>query len=154
MTHSVDSDVRRLVREVIMEVLPEVHDAHVREVTIRDDADLAVFIEQVMNVAHDAKSFERYRSGKLRFVWVPGTPGETPREGSGDRTSVDQPSEVALTNSPARPSLHIDKGAVTERMVAQAAAEGSRIVLGKGAVVTPLAREFARKNKVPLERPR
>ena len=48
----------------------------------------------------------------------------------------------------------IDKGAVTERAVNEAAKAGGRLVLGPGAVLTPLARERARALKVQIERER
>ncbi len=44
------------------------------------------------------------------------------------------------------------RGAVTERKVQEAAKAGGRIVLGRGAVLTPLAREKARALGVQIER--
>jgi hypothetical protein len=41
---------------------------------------------------------------------------------------------------------------VTERKVQEAAKAGGRIVLGRGAVLTPLAREKARALGVQIER--
>jgi hypothetical protein len=46
----------------------------------------------------------------------------------------------------------VEKGAVTERMVAAAAKAGSALVLGPRAVLTPLARDKARALGVPVQK--
>jgi hypothetical protein len=48
----------------------------------------------------------------------------------------------------------IEKGAVTERMVAAAAKAGAALVLGPRAVLTPLARDKARALGVPVHKER
>ena len=48
----------------------------------------------------------------------------------------------------------IEKGAVTERTVNEAAHAGQRLVLAPAAVLTPLAKERARHLKVEIERER
>jgi hypothetical protein len=48
----------------------------------------------------------------------------------------------------------VEKGAVTEAMVAEAAKAGARLVLGRRAVLTPLARDRARAAGVEIERER
>ena len=48
--------------------------------------------------------------------------------------------------------MRVDRGAVTERRVAQAAAEGARLVVGRRAVLTPLARDRARTLGVVIEK--
>lgn len=50
--------------------------------------------------------------------------------------------------------IHIRHGAVTERKIKQAADAGARLVLGPGAVLTPLAREKARALGIDIERER
>jgi len=47
-----------------------------------------------------------------------------------------------------------ERGAVTEAMVSQAARAGERLVLGRGAVLTPLARDRARASGVRIEKER
>jgi hypothetical protein len=49
-------------------------------------------------------------------------------------------------------SVRIERGAVTERTVAAAAKAGGRLVLGRRAVLTPLAREKARALGIEIER--
>jgi len=46
----------------------------------------------------------------------------------------------------------VEKGAVTERMVAAAAKAGAALVLGPRAVLTPLARDKARALGVPVRK--
>jgi hypothetical protein len=46
----------------------------------------------------------------------------------------------------------VEKGAVTERMVAAAARDGAALVLGPRAVLTPLARDKARALGVPVRK--
>ena len=48
----------------------------------------------------------------------------------------------------------VERGAVTERKVKEAAKAGARLVLGPGAVLTPLAREKARALGIEIERER
>jgi hypothetical protein len=50
--------------------------------------------------------------------------------------------------------FRIDRGAVTERTIKQAADAGGRLVLGPRAVLTPLAREKARALGIDIERER
>jgi hypothetical protein len=57
-----------------------------------------------------------------------------------------------LGAAPAGDATRIERGAVTERTVAQAAKAGGRLVLGRRAVLTPLAREKARALGIEIER--
>jgi hypothetical protein len=66
------------------------------------------------------------RSGRLRFTLGGASPG----------------------------AMRIAHGAVTERTIKKAAEAGGRLVLGPGAVLTPLAREKARALGVDIERER
>jgi hypothetical protein len=50
--------------------------------------------------------------------------------------------------------MRVTHGAVTERTIKKAAEAGGRLVLGPGAVLTPLAREKARALGVDIERER
>jgi hypothetical protein len=51
-------------------------------------------------------------------------------------------------------AMRVAHGAVTERTIKKAADAGARLVLGPGAVLTPLAREKARALGVDIERER
>ena len=67
------------------------------------------------------------RTGRLRFTLGGTTPGN---------------------------GMRVAHGAVTERTIRKAADAGGRLVLGPGAVLTPLAREKARALGVDIERER
>jgi hypothetical protein len=54
--------------------------------------------------------------------------------------------------APPADATRIDRGAVTERVVAAAAKAGGRLVLGPRAVLTPLARAKARALGIEIER--
>ena len=50
--------------------------------------------------------------------------------------------------------MRVEHGAVTERTIKKAADAGARLVLGPGAVLTPLARDKARALGIEIERER
>jgi hypothetical protein len=56
--------------------------------------------------------------------------------------------------APAAGVVRVAHGAVTERTIKKAAEAGGRLVLGPGAVLTPLAREKARALGIDIERER
>ena len=133
--------LRQMVREVLQEVLPrgasDVGNAtappgdDVRRVRVRDDHDLADLVTQVLNLAEDPDRAADLRAGRIRFT-LAGDSG---------------------TGAPAGPApLHVDRGAVTERLIQQAAREQRPLRIGPRAVVTPLARDRARALGVDIER--
>jgi hypothetical protein len=50
--------------------------------------------------------------------------------------------------------VRVERGAVTERKVEEAARNGGRLVIGPRAILTPLAREKARTRGIQIERER
>jgi len=105
----------------------------VEHVTLRDDASLDAFVRVVLARA------DEIRAGMLRFTL-------------GDATSVAGGTPHGAT--PHAGVVRVDRGAVTERIVKQAADAGARLVLAPRAVITPLAREKARALGVEIERER
>ena len=130
-------ELRALVREVIRDVLPK--GLPVTEtVNLSTDQDLAAFVNRLLDLDPDQR--EELRSGRKRFMLAaPGSAG--PVNGA----------ERAGESTPVR---RIERGAVTEAVVTAAARAGERIVLGRGAVLTPLARDRARASGVPIEKER
>ena len=130
-------ELRALVREVIRDVLPK--GLPVTEtVNLSTDQDLAAFVNRLLDVDPDQR--EELRSGRKRFMLAaPGSAG--PVNGA----------ERAGESTPVR---RIERGAVTEAVVTAAARAGERLVLGRGAVLTPLARDRARASGVPIEKER
>ena len=134
-------ELRLLVREVIRDLLP--HGLPVTEtVDLSTDADLARFVSRLLDLDPDQR--EELRSGRKRFgLAVPSPPLPAPA-----------PAATPAPGSPAGPVCRIERGAVTERVVDQAARAGERLVLGRGAVLTPLARDRARSSGIEIEKER
>jgi hypothetical protein len=135
-------ELRALVREVIRDVLPKGLPM-TETVNLSTDEDLAAFVKRLLDL--DPEQREELRSGRKRFrlaiappAALPGAPpGPGPAPGSGGP-----------------PVRRIERGAVTEAVIKAAARAGERLVLGRGAVLTPLARDRARASGVQIEKER
>ncbi len=108
--------------------------AEVETVSVRTDRELAAFVTRLLHLVENPRRRDDLRTGRLRFRLAPGGAAGAP--GS------------------ARPTRRIDKGAVTEATVRDAARAGARLVLGRRAVLTPLARDRARAAGVEIEKER
>jgi hypothetical protein len=138
-------DIRALVREVLAELLPAgagptqpglalpvtEHVESVEVVSLRSDADLAGFVLHLLHLFENPKHRDALRSGRLRFRLA-----------------------AAAVPGAVQPSHRVEKGAVTEAVVAAAAKEGARLVLGPRAVLTPLGRDRARAAGVEIVKER
>ena len=132
--------LRQLVREVLADVVgklppppsgqPGGAQAGQWTVRISSDEDLQAFVLRILKLAGNPKLRQDLISGQARFR-LAGAAAAVP----------------AVAH-------RVDKGAVTERTVAAAAAAGARLVLGPRAVLTPLARDKARALGVPIEKER
>jgi hypothetical protein len=132
-------ELRALVREVIRDVLPQ--GLPVTEtVNLSTDEDLASFVKRLLDLDPDQR--EELRSGRKRF-----------RLGVAPAASVPAgaPHGAERAGKPA-PVRRIERGAVTEAVISQAARAGQRLVLGRAAVLTPLARDRARASGVQIEK--
>ena len=107
------------------------HVESVEVVTIRTDAELGAFVLHLLHLFENPKHRDAVRSGRLRFRLA-----------------------AAAVPGSAQPSHRIEKGAVTEAMVAASARAGARLVLGRRAVLTPLARDRARATGVEIVKER
>jgi len=103
----------------------------VEVVSIRTDADLGNFVLHLLHLFENPKHRDALRAGRLRFRLA-----------------------AAAVPGSAQPSHRIEKGAVTEAMVAASARAGARLVLGRRAVLTPLARDRARATGVEIVKER
>ena len=108
--------------------------AEVETVSVRTDRELAAFVTRLLHLVENPRRRDDLRTGRLRFRLAPGGAAGAP--------------------SSARPTRRIDKGAVTEATVRDAARAGARLVLGRRAVLTPLARDRARAAGVEIEKER
>jgi hypothetical protein len=103
----------------------------VETVSLRTDADLDAFVKRLLRLFENPQRRDALRAGRLRFRLA-----------------------AAAGPGSVQPAHRVDKGAVTEAMVRQAAGAGARLVLGRRAVLTPLARDRARAAGVEIERER
>ncbi len=134
-------ELRALVREVIRDVLP--HGLPGTEtVNLSTDEDLAAFVKRLLDLDPDQR--EELRSGRKRFRLATAS---TVSPGSG-------PGRDAGPGPGASPVRRIERGAVTEAIIKAAVRAGERLVLGPGAVLTPLARDRARASGVQIEKER
>jgi hypothetical protein len=142
----VNDELRALIREVIRDVLPT--DLPVTEtVDLSTDQDLAAFVARLLDL--DPQTREDVRAGRRRFrLAAPGLPqvapaAHGPQEANG----------LTVVNGSAVPAIRrIERGAVTERVIRDAARAGERLVLGPRAVLTPLAKDRARASGVEITR--
>ncbi len=138
-------ELRALVREVIRDVLPK--GLPVTEtVNLSTDDDLATFVRRLLDLEPDQR--EELRSGRKRFR-LPDISSVSPAPSVA--AGAANGAERAGESTPVR---RIERGAVTEAVVIAAARAGERLVLGRGAVLTPLARDRARASGVPIEKER
>jgi hypothetical protein len=103
----------------------------VETVSLRSDTELDAFVRRLLKLFENPKHRDALRSGKLRFRLAASA----------------APGSVQATH-------RVDKGAVTEAVVREAARAGARLVLGRRAVLTPLARDRARAAGVEIEKER
>jgi hypothetical protein len=159
-------ELRALVREVIRDVLPK--GLPVTEtVNLWTDQDLAAFVNRLLDL--DPDQVEELRSGRKRFrLAAPSAPSVPSVEAAAGRAGPVNgprpvngpgPGSAGLGNGAERagestPVRRIERGAVTEAVITAAARAGERLVLGRGAVLTPLARDRARASGVPIEKER
>jgi hypothetical protein len=114
---------------------PAAADGSVERVDLRSDADLDAFVRSLARRLENPRDRMAILSGRLRF-------GLTANATAG------------AADAAAPPALRIEKGAVTERHVREAAEKGARLVLSPRAVLTPMARDRARSLGVEIEKER
>ncbi len=138
-------ELRALVREVIRDVLPNGL-PFTETVYLSTDEDLAAFVKRLLDLDPDER--EELRSGRKRFRLAAPPAPPAPAE-------PETAAATTVTAAPAAgPVRRIERGAVTEAVINQAARAGERLVLGRGAVLTPLARDRARASGVRIEKER
>ena len=100
-----------------------------------------MFVDRLLDL--DPGEREELQSGRKRFrLAAPGSPAPVPAAGT------PAPDRLAWRSG------GWSSGAVTEALVKQAARAGERLVLGRGAVLTPLARDRARASGVEIVKER
>jgi len=137
-------ELRAAVRAVLRDLLPEaVTDSRrapvgaAEEVVLRTEADLGAFVRRVAALCDDPGQRAAFKDGRRQFRLA------------GTATPAAGPTAAGATLGA---MVRVERGAVTERTVKRAAAEGARVVVGPKAVLTPLARDRARALGVRVER--
>ena len=142
-------ELRALVREVIRDVLPSGFPGGLpvtETVNLSTDEDLAAFVMRLLDLDPDQR--EELRSGRKRFR-LPESSNVSPAPSV--PAGAAKGAERAGESTPVR---RIERGAVTEAVINAAARAGERLVLGRAAVLTPLARDRARASGVQIEKER
>jgi hypothetical protein len=167
-------ELRTLIREVIRDVLPKGLPA-VETVNLSTDEDLAAFASRLLDLDPETRGElrEDLRAGRKRFRLAPPQDPQAPQAPQNtQRPQAQQASQAppgvlssstngssgtqgasgltTVNGSPGPPARRIERGAVTEKVVRDAARAGERLVLGRGAVLTPLARDRARASGVEV----
>lgn len=146
-----DADLRALVREVVRDAVADLvpqpmvtnhngvqptgplnadEKTRVDTVRIATDNDLDAFVRQLLRLFENPKTRADLRNGRWSFR-LAGTSASSPAV-----------------------SRRIDSGAVTERHIVDVAASGGGLILGRKAVLTPLAQEKARALGVSIQKER
>lgn len=130
--------IRNLIRDVIAEEVKNLKAGKVPmqpATRITSDADLAAFARDVLHLAEDPKIRAAILAGKHPFHLA----------GVAAATTV--------TAASASSSSHrIDKGVVTESVIAKLSKDVTRLLLAPGVSVTPLARDKAKARNISIER--
>lgn len=123
-------DTRRLPWGAVDPTGPRRSSREVHAVTIQTDDDLNAFARHIVRLLDNPKARMDLLAGATRFTLT----RPPARGGAPERTH------------------RRESGALTEREVKEAAEAGKSILLGRRAVVTPLARERARALGVTIEK--
>jgi hypothetical protein len=153
-------ELRAAVRAVLREVLPADVVAGSApstpssgDVVIAGDADLTAFVRRVAAMCEDPAVRAALQDGRHGFRFAAGSGGFEAQALTAFAPQPPKDSSVEVRAERAsKPLVRVERGAVTERMVQKASTEGSRLVLARGAVLTPLARDKARSLGVEIEK--
>jgi hypothetical protein len=117
-----EGELRGMVREVLRDVMAQRGLSAVESVRLGNDTELAAFVARLL----DPATQQRLKAGKLRFT-------------------------LGANSMPAISATPPLTGVITEKHIDRIAASGP-IVLAPGAVLTPLARDRARRLGLKIER--
>jgi len=143
--------LRALIRDVIRDVLPK-GIPETETVNLSTDEDLAEFVTRLLDL--DPGQREDLLTGRKRFRLAAAPPPATQVPPAARPAPA--PAAAPAANGTRRTDgvRRIDSGAVTEAVIRDAARAGQRLVLGRAAVLTPLARDRARASGVQIEKER
>jgi hypothetical protein len=149
--------LRALIRDVIRDVLPR-GIPETETVNLSTDEDLAEFVTRLLDL--DPGQREDLLTGRKRFRLAAAPPPAAPPPPATPAPAATRPAPAPAAAPAANGTRRtdgvrrIDSGAVTEAVIRDAARAGQRLVLGRAAVLTPLARDRARASGVQIEKER
>jgi hypothetical protein len=149
--------LRALIRDVIRDVLPK-GIPETETVNLSTDEDLAEFVTRLLDL--DPGQREDLLTGRKRFRLAAAPPPAAPPPPATLAPAATRPAPAPAAAPAANGTRRtdgvrrIDSGAVTEAVIRDAARAGQRLVLGRAAVLTPLARDRARASGVQIEKER
>lgn len=138
--------LRQMVRQVLRDVVPQTLAQAAASaggsfpdvVSVSSDAELLAFAQRIARACADSAEREAIIAGQRTFRLLSTLPAAAP-----------------VAEAQSAPQTHrVERGAVTERHVREAAESGAVLVLGKRAVLTPLARDRARAAGVEITKER
>lgn len=126
------------------------------KVRLASDRDLDAFVRRIVALSSNPRTRAQLVAGQLRFTLADGQAGGLAGGPAGVQAGVQAGGWTAAGTAPrgGGPAHRVERGAVTERTVVEAAERGQRLLLGRRAVLTPLARDRARTLGVPIEKER
>ena len=143
--------IRELVKSVIAEEVAAIRkiksasapNAAEERIAIASDADLVGFARRVLSLAGDPAKAKEIAAGRYPFRLD--RPATTAQAGAA-------PAPRAAPPAPAAQSHRIDSGVVTESTLNKLPRGLSKLLLGPGVTVTPLAKDRARALGLTFER--
>ena len=138
--------LRDLVKSVIAEEVAAIRKpkaapapaAAEERIAVANDADLVAFARRVLSLAGDPAKAKEIAAGRYPFRL--------------DRSAAHQHNVASQPQAPAAQSHRIDSGIVTESTLNKLPRGLSRLLLGPGVTVTPLAKDRARALGLTFER--
>nr|WP_298687220.1 hypothetical protein [uncultured Dongia sp.] len=130
--------IRTLIRDVIAEEVAALKAGKgaalpaATTIRISNDADLANFARDVVRLAEDPQVKSAILAGRHPFQLAGAT-------------------QAAAATTPSQ-SHRIDKGVVTEAVIVKLGKSVTRLLLGPGVSITPLARDKAKARNISVER--
>lgn len=137
--------LRAMVREALRDALatsgklpaPTNPAAVTEPVVLTNNSEVFGFVQRILDMATDSATASRLRSGQIRF--------ELSGASADSGVSAD-------TTSNSSQGFRVERGAITEALIKKAAAAGGVLIAGPTTVITPLARERARKLGVTINK--
>jgi hypothetical protein len=141
------SDMRAIIREILLEELGNYVDAptnesHTEHISINSNSDIKAFALQVLEISQTRDLKNDLQSGKVQFILDRG------QDTVGDRGKVPARPQQPGNSDP----VHFQKGLVTEKDISKLAVNITSINASNAVFFTPLAKDEIRRRGLKIER--